>query len=300
MTIDIKQVTTSVLIVRTQLGKWSNSKPLAGELRVKIAKALDADPDYISTHKRLLHSPVIKELNRLHGQFTNQIIRKKTLPFRVGEHLIRNVILDEFEAAWDAKRDSMLERLPQLRQEYSDYIERDRLLLGDAFNICDYPLVDEVVGAYRADYEYDYLPMTNENISAMLDLPKAKIAKIEAATEKRVTGQIDNAMKVVHDRVLVALGDLISGLERHGLKADGAQRASKFSANNIDKIREITEILPALNLTGDPALTQAANDLAEKLGDIGTAEELREDDGKRMATAEKAKSIVSKLAGFYD
>ena len=55
-----------------------------------------------------------------------------------------------------------------------------------------------------------------------------------------------------------------------------------------------------MNLTGDPALTQAANDLVEKLGDIGTAEELRKDDSKRMATAEKAKTIVSKLAGFYD
>jgi len=75
---------------------------------------------------------------------------------------------------------------------------------------------------------------------------------------------------------------------------------ASFPENNIAKLKEITEILPALNLTGDPALTQAANDLVEKLGDIGTAEELRKDDSKRMATAEKAKTIVSKLAGFYD
>jgi len=208
--------------------------------------------------------------------------------------------MDEFEAAWEAKRDRMLEKLPELRREYNDYIERDRVLLGDAFNISDYPPVNEVIEAYKADYEYGYLPVTNENISAMLDLPKAKIAKIEADTEKRVTSKLDNAMKVVHDRVLVTLGDLISGLERHGLKPDGAQRASKFSENNIAKIKEITEILPALNLTGDPALTQAAKELVEKLGDIGSAEELRKDDGKRMATAEKAKSIVSKLAGLYD
>lgn len=299
MTTKINDITTSVLIVRTTLGKWNNTVQ-DKRLKNKIAEVVGADANHLSAGKKLLLSPVVKELSRLHGQFTNQIIRKKTLPFKPAEHLIRNVITTEFETAWDAKKDVWDEKLPELRREYNDYIQQDRVLLGDSFNINDYPPVDEVIKCYKAEYEYDFLPVANENLAAMLDLPKAKIAKIEAAVEKRVTGKIDNAMKVVHDRVLIALGDLIAGLERHGLKPDGAQRASKFSSNNIDKIKEITEILPALNLTGDPALTQAANDLVEKLGDIDDAETLRKDSGKRIATAERAKIIVSKLAGFYD
>tara|TARA_R110000751_G_C13687175_1_gene471908 strand:+ start:82 stop:981 length:900 start_codon:yes stop_codon:yes gene_type:complete len=299
MTTNINDITTSVLIVRTTLGKWNNTVQ-DKRLKNKIAEVVGADANHLSAGKKLLLSPVVKELSRLHGQFTNQIIRKKTLPFKPAEHLIRNVITTEFETAWDAKKDVWDEKLPELRREYNDYIQQDRVLLGDSFNINDYPPVDEVIKCYKAEYEYDFLPVANENLAAMLDLPKAKIAKIEAAVEKRVTGKIDNAMKVVHDRVLIALGDLIAGLERHGLKPDGAQRASKFSSNNIDKIKEITEILPALNLTGDPALTQAANDLVEKLGDIDDAETLRKDSGKRIATAERAKIIVSKLAGFYD
>ena len=295
MTIDINEINTTVILVKTSLGKWHNTKQDA-ELKEKIAKIIGADVDRLSAGKKLAHSPVIKQLSKLHGQFTNQIIRKMTVPWATSVHMIRCDLVDQFEEKWQAKKDVFDELLPELRAEYHNYIEQDRALLGDSFHAAEYPPIDDVIDCYYADYEYDFLPVSND---IRVELPASKLTKMKADCEKRVTGKVENAMKVVHQRVVTTLEDLIAGLERHGLKPEGAQKAGNFSGNNIQKVRELADILPSLNLTGDPALTEAANDLIEKL-DIGSAEELRKDDGKRMATAEKARTIVSKLAGFYD
>ena len=111
--------------------------------------------------------------------------------------------------------------------------------------------------------------------------------------------RVEQGAKVVHERVADVLNTLIDGLERHGTKAEGAKRASKFADSTVEAIERLAEALPGLNLTGDPALTAVSNDLFLKLRDLDP-QVLREDDGKRQQAADTAKEIVSKLSGFFD
>ena len=82
-------------------------------------------------------------------------------------------------------------------------------------------------------------------------------------------------------------------------KAQGQQRASKFSDTTVTAIEELAETLPHINLTNDPALTEVANDLLSRMRDLDP-QKLRDDPAERKNAAETARDIASKLHGLFD
>ena len=52
MTIDINEINTTVILVKTSLGKWHNTKQDA-ELKEKIAKIIGADVERLSAGKKI-------------------------------------------------------------------------------------------------------------------------------------------------------------------------------------------------------------------------------------------------------
>ena len=58
-------------------------------------------------------------------------------------------------------------------------------------------------------------------------------------------------------------------------------------------------MLPSLNITGDPKLTQASNAILSQLNGLD-AQRLRDSSSERQAVANKAKSIVDNLTGLWD
>ena len=201
-----------------------------------------------------------------------------------------------FEEELRKKRDYWDELVRELGDEYESQVRRARIALGDAFDVRDYPPRDEVMARYSISVEYRPLPEGND---IRVNLPQHKLDQLRSDVESQVTSRVEQAMETVHERVVDTLQSLIEGLERHGQKGADAKRASKFSDNTVNKIAELADILPALNITGDPKLTSASNELLTKLRDLD-ADELRSDEAKRQSTAETAKSIVSNLTGFYD
>lgn len=291
----MSKIQENAILVKVQIKKWSNTKRDAN-LSDELATAKAAKSELLRVNKTLIDSPQVKALSKIGGQITNNILRRLCVPWDDGVHLLKVELIDKFEEELRKKRDYWDELVRELGDEYESQVRRARIALGDAFDESDYPSRDDVMSRYSITVEYRPLPEGND---IRVNLPQHKLEQLRSDVESQVTSRVEQAMETVHERVVDTLQSLIEGLERHGQKGADAKRASKFSDNTVNKISELADILPALNITGDPKLTSASNDLLTKLRDLD-ADELRSDEAKRQSTAETAKSIVSNLTGFYD
>jgi hypothetical protein len=70
-----------------------------------------------------------------------------------------------------------------------------------------------------------------------------------------------------------------------------------FRDSLIGNVRELVDLLPALNLTGDPALTSAVSEVKNKLADLDP-QALRDHEVDRAAAALAADEIARKMAGY--
>ena len=289
------KIQNNAMLVKVRCTKWCNTITDRGITdQVTVDKA--AADGYLRVTKRLAKQAVVKELNKTIGQVGNTVLKLWTVPWDDGVHLITVDNLDRFEAALRKKADRLEELKSELQDTWPDVIEADKVRLGDAFDPDDYPSVNEIVNRYSISYELRPLPSGDD---IRVNLPQQRVNAIRQQVEQDVAAKVEAGAKVVSERVADVLTTFIEGMERHGTKADGAKRASKFADSTVEAIERLAEALPGLNLTGDPALTAVSNDLFLKLRDLDP-QVLREDDGKRQQAADTAKEIVSKLSGFFD
>ena len=289
------KIQTNAMLVRVKCTKWNNSIT-DREITDQVTFDKAAADGYLRVTKRLAKQAVVKELNKLIGQVGNTVLKLWTVPWDDGVHLISVDNLDRFEAALRKKADRLEELKAELQDTWPDVIEADKVRLGDAFDPDDYPSVNEIVNRYSITYELRPLPSGDD---IRVNLPQQRVNAIRQQVERDVSAKVEAGAKVVSERVADVLTTFIEGMERHGTKADGAKRASKFADSTVEAIERLAEALPGLNLTGDPALTAVSNDLFLKLRDLDP-QVLREDDGKRQQAADTAKEIVNKLSGFFD
>tara|TARA_R100001082_G_scaffold77651_1_gene45453 strand:+ start:19012 stop:19887 length:876 start_codon:yes stop_codon:yes gene_type:complete len=289
------KIQTNAMLVKVRCTKWNNSIT-DREITDQVTFDKSAADGYLRVTKRLAKQAVVKELNKIIGQVGNTVLRLWTVPWDDGVHLITVDNLDRFEAALRKKADRLEELKSELQDTWPAVIEADRIRLGAAFDENDYPSVTEIVNRYSISYKLMPLPSGDD---IRVNLPQQRVNAIRQQVERDVAAKVEAGAKVVSERVAEVLTTFIEGMERHGTKADGAKRASKFADSTVEAIERLAEALPGLNLTGDPALTAVSNDLFLKLRDLDP-QVLREDEGKRQQAADTAKEIVSKLSGFFD
>ena len=239
------KVQNNALLVRVKCTRWQHSfedKGLASEL----TNSKGASDGVLKVRKTIAQQPVVRALDKLIGQVGNQIVRKMTLRWDEGEHLLTVENIDRFEDAIRDKNDKLEANKAELRVEWPTIIAVDKNLLGSTFDADLYPTADEVCDSYSITYSLKPLPSSDD---IRVSLPDEKIKLIK--------------------------------------------KSVKY------KIKRIAEILPSLNLTGDPVLAQAGNKLLTKLRDLDP-KQLRESKSKRKETVAQAKEIVDSLSGFFD
>lgn len=289
------KIQNNAMLVRVKCTKWCNSIT-DREITDQVTFDKAAADGYLRVTKRLAKQAVVKELNKIIGQVGNTVLKLWTVPWDDGVHLITVDNLDRFEAALQKKADRLAELKAELQDTWPAVIEADKARLGAAFDANDYPSASEVINRYSITYELRPLPSGDD---IRVNLPQKRVNAIRQQVERDVAAKVEAGAKVVSERVADVLNTFVDGMERHGTKADGAKRASKFADSTVEAIERLAEALPGLNLTGDPALTAVSNDLFLKLRDLDP-QVLREDAGERQQATDTAKEIVSKLSGFFD
>jgi hypothetical protein len=177
---------------------------------------------------------------------------------------------------------------------YPDHVNDARARLGSMFDTNDYPLPSDLEGKFAMNMLVLPVPSAADFRVAMSE---NQAASIRADIEARVSEAAASAQRSVYERIaehLERMADKLATYKpalRSGDKTEGVFRDSL-----VENVRDLVNVLPGLNITGDPALGA----LGDKLARLAqhNAETLRSSDSKRLETEAEARRILDSIQGF--
>jgi len=189
----------------------------------------------------------------------------------------------EYSEAADQLVDDFIAALPDVIREAKEKLGEE---LWDESLI---PTAQEIREKFVFKLEKDYLPeMPKGNGGNMgMRINKAMsetLAKdVRERTERRFQGCLEDTHKTVRDE----LEQMLSHMREYGDDIKGSKKKRTFKDGMIDRMTALSNLLPALNLTGDPRIDAMGKLIADKLANE-TGDELR---GNKVAGDQRTKAV---------
>jgi hypothetical protein len=283
----------AAMLVCIDVHQWGNRsvEPLLAE---KTAQDMKADAGMFFTTKKLVGREAIKGVSSAFSRFKAHHY-KNTLPwldngYRVLPAANYFVYIEEANRLKEealAEVETFLKVYPLVRAAAEKR-------LGDAFDEEDYPSPNALRRKWGIDTHITPIPDKADFRTA---LPKEEIEKIAADIDQQVDRALKNAIGDLFERLFQVTVTLRDKLKAYKVTEDKGKKKveNAFRDSAVTNIRELCELLPRLNFTGDPELTKMANEVCKSLG-TQEPEILRDDDESRKKAVDQADAILAKLA----
>jgi hypothetical protein len=270
------------MLAAVHISIWTAVKHDRGVSR-DVAERNGAPQNAGRYNKQLLRgADKLDQLRTLAGQ-VRQYFYKITLPWTdEGYRLLPgNLYFDltarmrEFEAQFEQGVDEFLQVYPQ-------YIEHVRPELNGLFREEDYPAADKLRRKFGVKLEVLPIPTGNDFRVQMSAEEQARVAReIDSNVRQSLVRGTEDLWKRLRD-VVSHMVDRLNEPE------------SRFHATLVTNIFDLVELLPKLNVTGDPELNRFAEEARQKLCTY-TAHDLKKHELLRVATATEAEGLVSRM-----
>ena len=297
ISINSPRIQDQALLVRVRIKRWSNAVTDKNLTSVVETDQRVTRKRLIRVRKTLLGAPAVKALSKLAGNIRNNVVGKLTIPWNEdGVRLIPVKLLEQFEQELATAIDKWEELLVELGNDYEGAIEDARNDLADAFDIDDYPSKDDILSRYSIHLEEASLPVAGD---LRVSLPQEKLDALREQVETQLQSRIEDAMQSLHERLTDTLKHLIDRLDAFGVDAKSGKSVGVFRDSTVKNLNELIELLPLMNIAGDARIATSTDELHAQLRNLNP-EALRQNEGHRQDVSKKAKSIMAKMAGFYD
>lgn len=281
------------LLVKLTINQWS-AKKTDKEVSLEVSLNKQARSDAGSFRKQLISKEALKKIGKVISA-ARQTHYTLTLPWNDdGSRIITTEGYKHYAKVMQDYRIAMQEAVDEFLGEYEAFVKQAKVDLGKLFNADDYPDIDEI----RRKFDFDVEP-TSIGVSSDF---RAKVSNKEAAIiakdiEERTNARLEQAMKDVYERIAKVTEKMSEKLSEYD-PGDAATEASGwFKSTLVENVRDLADILPSLNVKGDPALDKIRDELIDNLCQYD-ADELRADEKARRRTAKKAKRIYDKVSAF--
>lgn len=219
-----------------------------------------------------------------------------TLPWMDdGSRILPAAAYDKYSADMRTIRLQFETAVSDFVSNYSNYVADARRRLGDMYNADEYPEPAHIEAKFK--FETRILPMPDAT-DFRVDLGDAVAAQIRADITRDTFAALETAQRDVWQRIAGVVGHMVERLQEYKpATRKGDKVTGIFRDSLVENVRELVEILPALNLTADPYLTEITARLAAELC-THDADTLRESDHIRETTAASAARILADVSDF--
>jgi hypothetical protein len=145
-------------------------------------------------------------------------------------------------------------------EAYPNLVSAAAFNLGDLFNRDEYPDAEVVRRKFGFAYYFTPVPMAGD---FRVDTSEAALQELKEHYENQYNNRLENAMQDVWQRMFDCLTHMKDRLTDEVVAGDVKKKI--FRDSLIENAMELINIMPALNLTNDPKLTQATQDLKRAL-----------------------------------
>jgi hypothetical protein len=298
------------MVARLETHRWhAQKRDRKTEKDVAAATGTDA-----SRHKHTLVLLADKALSKVTNAFSAaaEFHRANTSPWEDGgRRILSSRLYSDYMAGIAEHRRTVEKAVDELIAVYPQLVEAERQN-NKLFNEADYPSVKELRRRFGIETQIDKLTNPRDfRVNGLNAEETARIQdEIERRTQEKLNGVLADLWKRIHDCVervaerLTAYDEREARLAEAQAKADRRRGPNKgkladdvdtqtgtFTNTLITNLSDLVELLPGLDLTGDPELAKMTERLRRQLCPH-EAEDLRKSPLLRRRVAENATKIL--------
>jgi hypothetical protein len=177
--------------------------------------------------------------------------------------------------------------------EYPTLVSAAAFQLGDLFDGEEYPEVNKLESKFK--FKYVFLPVPEVG-DFRIDVSEAGKSELREQYEKFYTDKLSEAMQDAWDRLhdcVVKMSDKLANTPTPRVGKDGEEKHVQiFRDSLVNNAVDLCELLTKLNVTNDPKLEKARQQLEIAVSGV-SAKELREDDDLRLGVKAEVDKILS-------
>jgi len=282
-------------LVSVDISQWTARK-LDKKVTERVNREAHAATDAGSYRKLLIEAKRLEKINSLVAQ-ARRLHYTHTKPWcDAGLRILPNALHEKFATEFRKLQRDFDEAVDTFCRNYPDFVKERARALNGLFNADDYPSEREIRSKFQMRTKTFPLPDAGDFRSDVLDEDTIEDIKRELA-ETNDTVVVD-AMRHTAQQIVEVVGHMSEKL--NGYKKDGKGKKSKvtgkkersfFFPSLVDNVRELADLLPAFNLTNDPALDALTKRIKAEL----CAEDsvvLRKNETVRKTVAKSAEDIL--------
>jgi hypothetical protein len=187
-------------------------------------------------------------------------------------------IMARHRTNWDRHVDKFLDQYPELRADAQQK-------LNGLYSHDDYPEPHKVAQKFSMDIAFFPVP---DAADWRVNLSDDETEFLRKQIEEKVMASQGRAMKEAWDRIFKVV-------EKAHLRLSNPE--GRIYESLVENARELCEILPSLNIADDPNLERMRQEVERELCDYHV-DDLRKNEGVRLAVADKMKEIMDKMGPF--
>ncbi len=292
-TADTPPIATTAMLVVLSVSQWQARKH-EKKVSAEVAEAHGTHHDAGRYHKVLIARGALAEIVAAANK-ARSFHYANTLPWLDnGARVLPSANYMAYTEAMRALRVGFDAEVSKFVASYPDYVADARVALNGLFSDADYPNARQIVRRFNFDFDFMPLPTADDFRVALGDREQAKI---RADIEDRVNQAVQGTVAHLWERIYKCVATMAENLKSYQPKTENSKASNVFRDSTVQNIRELVDLLPGLNLTGDVRLHDATERMRNELCGHD-ADQLRDDDGLRTEVAQSAQDILASMAGY--
>lgn len=250
-----------------------------------LASAKQTTSDSVSVIKTLFPKEDVADI-KMFATKARDVHRKYTLPWNdQGQRLLPTSVYSKYNMDMVTIISDFDYTVNMFRNKYDDLLLDAKDRLGSLYNPNDYPSADNVCSRFKIKTSINPLPKSDDfRMNSMSD------ADIQAV-KKSYEIELQDKMKESQSNLLERLFDTIGHLRDILNNEKGV-----FQKSSHDKIVELLDLAPSLNVTNDPDIDALINKLSASCGaDSINLNDCRKHMSKRKSAANVYNGAISDI-----
>lgn len=284
------------ILVDLDVGVWSASitdKEVSQEARA----ARKAEREAGSFRKHLVARKALEAIRKAISKMTTKH-KNLTLPWsNNGMRILKAETYEEWSREMRLGKAEFEKAVEAFITVYEGSVRADaKRFLGKMFKESDYPAAKVVRSKFYVKLEVMPVPESGDFRAKLGNREVAILVKdLEAKTRERMQAAVDT----VYEKVAEVVGKMFDKLSTYKPSPGPYQESAEgiFRDTLVTNVRELADLIPALNITNDPVLENFRVKMLQELC-VHEPKVLRKDANVRARTAKAAKAIYDKAAAF--
>ena len=272
------------MLVKLTITKWSARKH-DKTVSKKVAADYGTAEDRGRYNKILIAQEHLKAISQAENA-ARTFHYQQTLPWKDdGARILPSANYLEYTAEIRRLKADFEKEVAAFMDAYPALVSQARYELNGLFNQADYPDPAKIGTKFTFEMEVDPLPCAED---FRVTLQGDEVNQIKSEIAARLKAAEQDAVNDLYNRLHSAVKHMMEKLQ---------DKEGIFRDSLVTNIRDLCELIPRLNFTGDSRLeelrTQAEKDLAAYDPD-----DLRKNQFARLETADAAADLLAKMAGY--